>query len=134
MYLESIEALPIQTSGLSFLKNMSFLSENLNFSKILSRCWSNLNSLIKYIPDMAIPGDFHPREDLFDLDPQLKDKPDHLLLITGVPDTEPSLDFYKYKDAVYTKYVETQDNKGFLFQIIPNPSPLIPISYAHGTH
>lgn len=133
MYLDNIEALPIQTSGLSFLKNMSFMPENLNFSKILNRCWGNFNKLLKFIPDMVIPGDFHAREDLFDLDPQWKDKPDHYLLITGVPDNIPSLDFYKYRDAVYTQYVE-KDNKGFLFQIIPNNSPLIPISYAHGAH
>lgn len=132
MYLETIEALPIQVSGLNFLKNMTFLQENLRFSSLVDRCCSTINKLIRYIPDVVIPGDFHSREDLFDLDPIIKDKPDHFLCITGVPDNTPSLDFYKYQGAVYTRYVEGENNKGFLFQVIPSNSPLNPISY--GTH
>lgn len=132
MYLESIEALPLQTSGLSFLKNMSFVPEKISFATIVERCRSTLSNLIKFLPDIAIAGDYHSREDIFDLDPVIKDKPDHLLLITGVPDNTPSLDFYKYQGAVYTRYVEDCDNKGFLFQVVPSNSPLNPISY--GTH
>ena len=67
---------------------------------------------------MVIPGDFHSREDLFDLDPIIKDKPDHFLCITGVPDNTPSLDFYKYQGAVYTRYVEGENNKGFLLLLL----------------
>lgn len=129
MYLDTVEALPIQTSGLSFLKNMSFLDERLSFSKLVNRCTSTLNYLVKFIPDLVIAGDYHSRDGLFDLDPQLRDNPDHLFTITGIPDDVPSLDFYKFKDAVYTQYIETQDNKGILFQVIPGKSPLIPVSY-----
>lgn len=129
MYLDSIEALPLQISGLSFLKGMSFLNDKASFTSLLSICRSNFNKFIHFLPDVLIPGDFHHRDDLFDLDPQLKTKPDHLLLITGVPDNSPTLDFYKFKDAVYTKYFEAEDNKGYLFQVVPSKSPLIPISY-----
>lgn len=132
MYLDSIEALPLQISGLSFLKGMSFLNEKASFASLISLCRSTFNQFVKFLPDVLIPGDFHHRTDLFDLDPQLKTKPDHLLLITGVPDNIPTLDFYKFKDAVYTRYIETEDNKGFLFQVVPGKSPLIPISY--GAH
>lgn len=132
MYLETIEALPINTSGLSFLKGMSFMNEKASFANIISLVRSGFNHFVKFLPDILIPGDFHPRDNLFDLDPQLKTKPDHLLLITGLPADSPSLDFYKFKDAVYTKYIETQDDKGFLFQVVPSKTPLTPISY--GAH
>lgn len=132
MYLEFVEALPINASGLNFLKDMSFLSEGTLFSNLSSALKSTFGKLIKYIPDLALPGDYHDRGKLFDLDPVVKDKPDHYLLITGVPDNTPSLDFYKIKDAIYTQYVEMPGNKGCLFQVISSKSPLTPISY--GTH
>lgn len=132
MYLESVEALPIQASGLNFLQDMCFLYEETPFSNLFSALKSTLGKLMKYIPDLALPGDYYDREKLFDLDPIVKDKPDHYLLITGVPDNTPSLDFYKIKDAVYTQYVEIPGNKGCLFQVISSKSPLTPISY--GTH
>lgn len=132
MYLDSIEALPLQVSGLSFLKGMSFLGDKASFASLTSLCRSTFNQFVKFLPDILIPGDFHHRDDLFDLDPQWKAQPDHLLLITGIPDNTPTLDFYKFKDAVYTKYLEAQDDRGYLFQIVPSKSPLIPISY--GAH
>lgn len=91
-----------------------------------------MNALFPVLPDLAIPGDYHPREDLFDLDPQIKSKPDSILLITGIPINAPNLDIYKFKDAQYAQYLETEDNKGILFQVVPSNSCLIPISY--GAH
>lgn len=129
MYLDTIEAIAIKKSGLTFLRNMCFIPEDFSFSKIESRLKSSLNKIFPVLPDLAIPGDYHSREELFDLSPILKSKPDSILLITGIPTEAPNLDFYKFKDAQYTKYLETEDDKGILFQVVPNNSRLIPISY-----
>jgi hypothetical protein len=148
MYLETIEALPIYTSGLRLFKNLVPISEKLPFSTVTNRYRPNPsnpldftldNSIPRrdYYPDILIPGRYHP-EGLFILNskrnPKSRTNPDHFLLITGLSDSTPSLDFYKFKDAVYTKYVESQDNKGFLFQVVPSNSRLTPIAYSYGTH
>ena len=148
MYLETIEALPIHTSGLRLFKNLVPISEKLPFSTVTNRYRPNPsnpldftldNSIPRrdYYPDILIPGRYHP-EGLFILNskrnPKSRTNPDHFLLITGLSDSTPSLDFYKFKDAVYTKYVESQDNKGFLFQVVPSNSRLTPIAYSYGTH
>lgn len=149
MYLETIEALPIHTSGLRLFKNRVVpISEKLPFSTVTNRYRPNPsnpldftldNSIPRrdYYPDILIPGRYHP-EGLFILNskrnPKSRTNPDHFLLITGLSDSTPSLDFYKFKDAVYTKYVESQDNKGFLFQVVPSNSRLTPIAYSYGTH
>lgn len=149
MYLETIEALPIYTSGLRLFKNRVVpISGKLPFSTVTNRYRPNPsnpldftldNSISRrdYYPDLLIPGVYHP-EDLFILNsrrnPKSRTNPDHFLLITGLSDSTPSLDFYKFKDAVYTKYVESQDNKGFLFRVVPSNSRLTPIAYSYGTH
>ena len=148
MYLETIEALPIYTSGLRLFKNLVPISEKFPFSTVTNRYRPNPsnpldftldNSIPRrdYYPDILIPGRYHP-EGLFILNskrnPKSRTNPDHFLLITGLSDSTPSLDFYKFKDAVYTKYVESQDNKGFLFQVVPSNSRLTPIAYSYGTH
>lgn len=144
MYLETIEALPIYTSGLRLFKNLVPISEKLPFSTVTKGyrynpedCsgFTSDNSIPRrdYYPDILIPGRYHP-EGLFILKPKRRTNSDHFLLITGLSDSTPSLDFYKFKDAVYTKYVESQDNKGFLFQVVPSNSRLTPIAYSYGTH
>lgn len=132
MYLDTIEATEVSHTGLSFLKDMNYLSENVMIHQLPNRHISSMNALFPVLPDLAIPGDYHQREGLFDLDPQIKSKPDSILLITGIPINAPNLDIYKFKDAQYAQYLETEDNKGILFQVVPSNSRLIPISY--GAH
>ena len=108
MYLDTIEATEISRTGLSFLKDMNYLSENVMIHQLPNRHISSMNALFPVLPDLAIPGDYHPRGALF------------------------NLDIYKFKDAQYAQYLETEDNKGILFQVVPSNSCLIPISY--GAH